>query len=101
MRKNTYKKTDGKIPDNMPFKKGDIITCVEYRDGKVVKRDVILLDNIDGDNINAFSVFHTVPSWNTEPSGRTTIKIEDGYKLRYSLNYEMKAFINALAKRAQ
>jgi hypothetical protein len=48
MRKNTYTKYDGVLPET-PFKKGDIITYIDIdkNTGKVNQKNIIILDRIN------------------------------------------------------
>lgn len=99
MRKNTFIKKKGVIPDNMPFKKGDIVTYVRYEEGEIKQRDVLLFNCLDGDTIKAEAALITTQSWGTLRTEALSRKWEDGGRLRYALSYEMRAMINAFAKR--
>lgn len=101
MRKNQFFKKDGKMPENMPFKKGDIVTYVKYEDGETKQRDVLLFEAFDGDTIIAKAAIKSTESWDalTTTPTKASVKWEDGCRLRYALSYEMRAFINALVKR--
>ena len=50
MRKNTYTKYDGVLPET-PFKKGDIITYIDIdkKTGKVNQKNIIILDRINAE----------------------------------------------------
>lgn len=50
-RKNTFIKKDGKIPEGIPFKKGDIVTYVDIdrTTNEVKQRNIILLDRINAE----------------------------------------------------
>lgn len=51
-KKNTFIKKDGKIPEDIPFKKGDIVTYVDINreTNKVTQRNIILLDRINAES---------------------------------------------------
>ena len=106
MRKNNYVKQDGKLPDGIPFKKGDIVTYYKAENGKVKEREVILLEKIEeGRQLDIFgqAMLITKKGWDnvtTDPFSASRVWHNGGH-LRYANFYEMRAFINALVKKCQ
>lgn len=102
MKKNNFVKSGGKLPENMPFKKNDIVTYVRYENSEITTREIILLDSIEPDGtIKARASVITTDSWDTLKVGEDQASRiwEDGSKLRYALNYEIRAMLMSLAKR--
>lgn len=106
MRKNNFVKQDGKLPEGMPFKKGDIVTYYRSKDGKINEREVILLEKIEeGKQLDIFgqAMLTTTDGWDkvtTDPFAASRVWHNGGH-LRYANFYEMRAFINALTKKLQ
>lgn len=103
MRKNNFIKEDGKLPDGMPFKKGDIITYLRAENGKVTEREVILLDKIEeGAQLDIFGQA-ALTDWGTVTTNpfEASRVWHNGGRVRYANFYEMRAFINALVKKTQ
>ena len=102
MKKNNFLRTADKLPDNMPFKKNDIVTYVRYENSEITARDILILDSIEADGtIKARASIITTESWGALKVGQeqASRQWEQGSKLRYALNYEIRAMLMALAKR--
>jgi hypothetical protein len=95
MKKNIYVKRDGVVPKT-PFKKDDFIVYVGVEDGKIVERTIIMLDRIENNEIHAKAVMFSTASWKEIDLHPRVREWEDGSRLRYATNYEMKAIATAL-----
>lgn len=102
MKKNNFLRTEDRLPDNMPFKKNDIVTYVRYENSEITDREIMILDSIEADGtIKARASVITTESWDRLKIGieQASRMWEKGSKLRYALNYEIRAMLMALAKR--
>ena len=102
MRKNNFTRIGDKLPDNMPFKKNDIVTYVRYENSNITTREILLLDSIEPDGIiKARAAVITTVSWDTLKVGTSEASRmwEQGSKLRYAVSYEIRALLLSLAKK--
>ena len=102
MKKNNFVRTAEQLPENMPFKKNDIVTYVRYENSEITARDILMLDSIEPDGtIKARASIITTESWDTLKVGKeqSSRMWEQGSKLRYALNYEIRAMLIAFAKK--
>lgn len=103
-KKNTFIKKDGKIPEDIPFKKGDIVTYVDINreTNKVTQRNIILLDRINAESqCDVFGqVMLTIdevqpPFIDRTPFGASRVW-HNGDKIRAATWYEMVQLSRAL-----
>lgn len=103
-KKNTFIKKDGKIPEDIPFKKGDIVTYVDINreTNKVTQRNIILLDRINAESqCDVFGqVMLTIdevqpPFIDRTPFGASMVW-HNGDKIRAATWYEMVQLSRAL-----
>ena len=104
MKKNNFIKSNGKLPDKLPFRKYDIITYVRSDEGKVIERDVILLDRIEQCaqlDIHGIAALKRCGGCDTLTTDATCASRvwHNGGRVRYANAIEMRAFICALVKR--
>lgn len=103
-KRNTFIKKDGKIPEDIPFKKGDIVTYVDINreTNKVTQRNIILLDRINAESqCDVFGqVMLTIdevqpPFIDRTPFGASRVW-HNGDKIRAATWYEMVQLSRAL-----